>query len=239
MGFLVGDKMAFLALLLNLALAHSYFVGGVPFEENHAATAYSVAQTNKWVDDMLKMGMDELKKAVGPVVLPTQNIEFDVQVLWEDVKGGVNLTAGKLEHIFDIHRIGDANLKYENEMVIAKEKLGVEDLKGSYGISFKFGHLHDAGRVSVSIESIQLGVEANQFFSPTKGSSKILNLDLNLHVKIYLGKIHVSINMGGSATVYEKQLEHQVKKHVGDVIAKVGDIADVAIRAYEEYDDRF
>ena len=56
------------------------------------------------MDEMLKMGMEELKKAVGPVVLPTQNIEFDVQVLWEDVKGGLNLTDGKLEHVFNIHR---------------------------------------------------------------------------------------------------------------------------------------
>ena len=53
---------------------------------------------------MLAQGMEELKKAVGPIVLPTQNIEFDVLVLWEDVKGGVNLTEGKLEHVFNIHR---------------------------------------------------------------------------------------------------------------------------------------
>ena len=53
---------------------------------------------------MLKMGMDELKKSVGPVVLPTQNIEFEVLVLWEDVKGGLNLTDGKLENVFNIHR---------------------------------------------------------------------------------------------------------------------------------------
>ena len=53
---------------------------------------------------MLAQGMEELKKVVGPIVLPTQNIEFDVLVLWEDVKGGVNLTEGKLEHVFNIHR---------------------------------------------------------------------------------------------------------------------------------------
>ena len=37
-----------------------------------AATAYSVAETNKWVDDLLKQGREELEKSVGPVVLPEQ-----------------------------------------------------------------------------------------------------------------------------------------------------------------------
>jgi len=241
--------MAFLVYLLSLALIQTCRTEKIPFGKHEEATVYSVAQTNKWVDGMLKKGMEELKKSVGPIVLPTQNIEFDVQVLWEDVKGGFNLTNGKLEHVFDIHRIGDSKLEYENEMVIARVKLGVEDLKGSYGISFKFGHLHDAGTVTVSIETIQLGIEANQFFSPTKGDSNILNLDINLHAKIYLGKIQVSVDMGGSGSIYEKQLESQVekhvrgflpslvKKHMGNIITDVGDIADVAIRAYNDYED--
>jgi len=197
------------------------------------------------------MGMDELKKSVGPVVLPTQNIEFEVLVLWEDVKGGLNLTDGKLENVFNIHRIGDVNLNYVNEMVTAKVKLGVENLKGSYGISFKFGHLHDAGTVSVSVDTIQLGVEASQYFSPTSGNSNILNLDLNLHVKIYLGKIQVGVSMGGSAKVYEQQVQDQVerhvrgflpnvvKKHMGDVLTKIGDITDVAANAYTEYQQNY
>ena len=89
---------------LNSALSPAFFNRG------QAAAAYSVAQTNKWVDDMLKMGMDELQKAVGPIELPTQNIDFDVLVLWEDVKGGLNLTNGKLEHVFDIHRSGHTDI---------------------------------------------------------------------------------------------------------------------------------
>ena len=75
-----------------------------------AATAYSVAHTNKWVDDMLKQGMDELKKSVGPVVLPAQSVEFEVKVLWEDVKGGLDLTDGKLENVFNIHRLEKGQL---------------------------------------------------------------------------------------------------------------------------------
>lgn len=241
--------MKVLVCIFALVAIQTCWAAKVPFAVNDAAAAYSVAQTNQWVDDMLKMGMDELQKAVGPIELPTQNIDFDVLVLWEDVKGGLNLTNGKLEHVFDIHRIGDAKLNYENDMVVANVKLGVEDLKGSYGISFSFGHLKDAGTVSVSIDTIQLGVEANQFFSPTKGSSNILNLDLNLHVKIYLGNIQVSVKMGEFSSIYANQLEKQVKQHVrgflpslvkkhfGDVIHKVGDIADVAIRAYNEYEN--
>jgi len=243
-------KMAFLACLISLAVLRLGGAEDAVLDKKQAATAYSVAHTNKWVDDMLKQGMDELKKSVGPVVLPAQSVEFEVKVLWEDVKGGLNLTDGKLENVFNIHRIGDVGLSYENEMVKAKVKLGVENLKGSYGIGFRFGHLHDAGTVSVAVETIQLGVEANQYFSPTRGDSNILNLDLNLHVKIYLGKIHVGVSMGGSAQVYERQLQHQVerhvrgflpsvvKKHMGDVLSKIGDITDVAADAYTEYQQK-
>jgi len=241
--------MKLLVCLASLALLHSYASGSALPRNHEAATAYSVANTNKWVDDMLKLGMDELKKAVGPVVLPAQNIDFDVAVLWENVKGGLNLTNGKLVNVFNVQRIGDAVLKIDGEKVVAKVKLGVEDIEGSYGISFRFGHLHDAGTVSVGIETVQLGVEANQFFSPTQGSTNILNLDLNLHVKIYLGKINVSVNMGGSANMFSDQLKTQVerhvrgflpsviKRHMGDVLTKMGDITDVAANAYREYQD--
>lgn len=240
--------MKFFACLISIAVWQSCGAETAPLNErNAAAVAYSVAHTNKWVDDMLKQGMEELKKQVGPVVLPKQNIDFDVAVLWENVKGGLNLTNGKLENIFNVHRIGDTMLKLENERVVAKVKLGVENIKGSYGISFRFGHLHDAGTVAVAIETVQLGVEANQFFSPTQGSNNILNLDLNLHVKIYLGKINVSVSMGGAANMFKKQLKDQVeshvrgflpsvvKKHMGDVLEKIGDITDVAATAYREY----
>merc|ERR1712228_211540 len=244
------EAMKLLLCLISLAVSRSCGAETAPLDKKDAATAYSVAHTNKWADDMLKQGMDELKKSVGPVVLPSQNIDFDVAVLWENVKGGLNLTSGKLENIFNIHRIGETILKLENERVVAKVKLGVENIKGSYGISFRFGHLHDAGKVSVSIETVQLGVEANQFFSPTQGSTNILNLDLNLHVKIYLGKINVYVNMGGAANMFQKQLKDQVerpvrgflpsvvKKHRGDVLTKIGDITDVAATAYREYGDQ-
>jgi len=241
---MLKEKMMVFAFLLTLASVHAMAAETTPFDKNDAATAYSVAETNKWVDDLLKQGREELEKSVGPVVLPEQNIEFDVLILWEDVKGGLNLTSGKLDNVFNIQRIGDVKLEYRNEMVLASVKLGVDNIKGSYFISFKFGHLHDAGTVTVAVESVQLGVEANQYFSPTKGDNNILSLDLNLHVKIYLGKIQVSVNMGGSATPFENQLKSQVekhvrsflpnlvKKHVGPLLANVADVADVAVQAY-------
>jgi len=193
------------------------------------ATAYSVSKTNAWVDEMLKTLLEDLKTSVGPVTLPSQNVEFNVLVLWEDVKGGLNLTDGLITNVFNIHRVGDAALEASGDKIHLKLKLGVEDLGASYAISFSFAHLHDAGTVTVLIESLAIGLEVRQNFAETQGSNNVINMNLDLNVKVFLGKIGVSVE-----SHVRSLMPSLVKKNLGHVLAKLSNGAEVAYRAFNE-----
>lgn len=187
-----------IALLLASSFCFLCCGWALPAQERYLSKA-QIEKANKFVDKLIADKREDLQKAIGKVKLPDQYFEFSKKIAFVDTHGFARLTHGRLDNLSDIKRKGNCVLTSDGKALSTVIDLGVDNVKGGYYIEVEFGVFSAASNLKVEIESVEIVLKGIQSFREIKDlndeKDKILDFDVALNVKAYLGHIDVDVNM--------------------------------------------
>jgi len=131
-----------------------------------AATAHGDKATNDFLDKILNDARPVIERELDPIDLPVERATFSKKILFVTVHGEAKVYNGRIYGLKNIHRSGDADVKYDNNKLVISAHAGINNLRGTYSAHASFMNLGPTVTAHLGISSVSVRLGARQDIKP-------------------------------------------------------------------------
>merc|ERR1712142_189819 len=216
---------------LNATSANAKIVSSISSAPFGRITTQSA---NAWVDQFLDSHREDIRQAVGRIVLPSQRIQVGPATLF--------LSRGYLANLHRVFRIGNwelVRLDETGQRLKVNLLLGIDHVEAGYQCDAKLGFVGIRKWTRIRVDKVRIKLEMTQSFSPTSEDGgfegeNIVNLRANSQIRLHLVGIHVDVRAlgfpfdqiisliaNGIANIFKNHIQNLIKNPIRDFIRRL------------------